>query len=237
MLSEALSYPTEDDDWVRPILIGSGIMFASFLFGFAVIPLYGYFLRVMDAGRTGSRELPQFDDWEELIVDGIKMFAVNFVYVGVPTGVLFFVGFFAVLSASIGLDSGAGGSGGAAIGVLVVVGALLLIGGLLYLVGAVLAPAALAHMRAEGELVAAFRFRTVVSLALDKNYLVAVTLAWFVGGAISLVGALFAIVLIGLPVLVFGGMVSFHLFGQGYQRARARHEGRRPGAQPRVDTA
>lgn len=217
MLSEALSYPTEDDDWLGPFLIGSGLLLASLFVGLTVIPLYGYLLQVLDAGRFGSRELPAFDDWETLIVDGIKMFGVNFVYAGIP-GLLFFgAGFFTLLGLGVGASAE---SGGAALVALVFGGLVTFLAGLLWLAATVLVPAALGHMRAEDDFAAAFRVRTVVDIAIDRDYLVAVTLAWVVGSVISTVGSLLSIVLVGLPVLLFGSIVTFYLFGQGYQRAR-----------------
>jgi len=41
MLSEALSYPTESEEWTRPFLVGSGLLLASFFVGLTAIPLYG----------------------------------------------------------------------------------------------------------------------------------------------------------------------------------------------------
>jgi len=217
MLNEALSYPTEDDDWTRPFLIGSGLILASFFVGLTVIPLYGYYLRVIDAGRTGDRRLPEFDDWDELIVDGVKMFVVNFAYAGIPAFVFFFAGFLLF----VGFGLGAASESGAVIVLALLVGGLVaVLAGVLWLVGTVTAPAALAHMRAEGEFSAAFHLRTIFSLVATKDYLVALLLALFVGGTIAMVGGFLSILLVGIPVVLFGGVVTFHLYGQGYQRAR-----------------
>jgi hypothetical protein len=234
MLSEALSYPTEDDDWTRPFLIGSGLIFASFLVGITIIPIYGYYLRVLDAGRTGDRRLPQFDDWESLIVDGIKVWAVNFVYAGIPGLVFLGAGFFTFLAVFAG---GYNESGGFVLAALVVGGAITLLAGLLWLAGTVIAPAALAHMRAEGEFGAAFDVRTLVGFVTVSEYLIAILLAWVVVGVISVVGSLLVFLLVGIPIVFFAGLVSFHLFGQGYQAAREQKLGPGGGTPAQQPTA
>lgn len=227
MLNEALSFPTDGDDWQEPFLFGSLLLLGSFFVGITVIPLYGYYLRVIDAGRTGSRDLPQFEDWEELMVDGIKMFAVNFIYAGVPGIAAMILGFFTLF----GIGFGVAAESGAVMAVVLVMGGLLtLIAGGLWLVGSLVAPAALAHMRAEGDLGAALDFRTVLGIAKNADYLIAVVLAMAVGGVVSIVGVVLSLFLVGLPILFFGGIVTFHLYGQGYQRARKAKYGRRGGA-------
>lgn len=226
MLSEAISFPTDGDDLGRTYLIACGLILGSFFIGITFIPLYGYYLRVIDAGRTGYGELPPFDDWEELIVDGIKMFAVNFLYAGIP-GLLFFgVGMFVLFGISLSAFSE---SGALVLLVMLFGGLVTFLFGLLWLVGSFAAPAALAHMRAEGEFEAALQVRTVLGLMATGDYVVAVLLAFVVGGTVSMIGSFLAILLVGLPVLFFGGVVTFHLYGQGYQRAREAKLGPRGG--------
>jgi hypothetical protein len=227
MLDEALSFPLEGEELTRRYLIGSGLILASFFVGLTVIPLYGYYLRVIDAGRTGSHGLPPFDDWEELIVDGIKMFVVNFVYAGIPGVVFFGVGVLVLF----GIGLGAVGESGAVVLIVLLLGGLVSVAaGLLWVVGLVAAPAALAHMQTEGEFAAAFQLRTIFTLVTTGEYLVAVLLGLVLGGVISLVGSALSFLLVGLPVLFFGGIVTFHLYGQGYQRAREAKLGPNEGA-------
>jgi|GEM_PF-1727580 len=221
MIEEAISYPRDDDDPVMPFLIGSGILLVSFIVGVTIIPLYGYLLQVFDDGRTGARGLPEFDDWETLIVDGLKFFVLNLLYTGIPgfvLGTVMAATFFAALF------TGAFGASTDSAGAVVLV--VLLIGGLVSLValvlviaGSLLLPAAVGRMRAEDEFSAALDVREVFAVAKDSDYLVAVILAWIVGFVFALVGGLLSIILIGIPILVYGFMVTFHLYGQGYARA------------------
>mgnify|MGYP000492404803 CR=1 FL=1 len=229
MLDEALSYPRDDDDPLMPFLIGSGLLLVSFVIGVTIIPLYGYLLQVLDDGRTGARGLPEFEDWETIIVDGLKMFVVNLLYTGIPGvimgGVVSITVFAALFGGAFGADAGSGA--GAVILVVLLIGGLVsLLALALVIAGSLMMPAALGRMRAEDEFSAALEVREVFAIAKNSDYLVAVVLAWVLGFVFSLVGGLLSIVLIGLPILVYGFMVTFHLYGQGYARAVEAMDGR-----------
>ncbi|PSP48400.1 hypothetical protein BRC60_07415 [Halobacteriales archaeon QH_1_68_42] len=233
MLAEALSYPRDDEDPTRPFLVGSLILFSSFILGLTIIPLYGYLLEVLDRGRTGQRGLPEFGDWETLIMDGLKVFVVNLIYTGIPTIVLSVVGglgFFLFLIGGITLQNGNGGGGGVFLLILLVVGLLSLVAFVLLLVATLMLPAALARMRVEDDLRAALQVREVFEVAKNGEYIVAVLLAFVVGFGFSLVGGLLLIVLIGIPILLYGFMIVFHLYGQGYARAVEEMERNSPGS-------
>ena len=220
MLEEALSYPREDDDPLRPFLIGSGILLVSFLVGVTIIPLYGYLLQVFDDGRTGARGLPEFEDWETLIVDGLKFFVLNLLYTGIPgfvLGTVMALTFFAAAFSGL-LDQGAGA--GAIILIVLLIGGLVsLVALVLVIAGSLMLPAAVGRMRVEGEFSAALDVREVFGVAKSSDYLVPVLLAWVVGFVFSMVGGLLSIVLIGIPILIYGFMVTFHLYGQAYAQA------------------
>jgi len=234
MLEEALSYPRDDEDLTRPFLIGSLILFSSFIVGLTIIPLYGYLLEVLDRGRTGQRGLPEFEDWETLIVDGLKVFVVNLIYTGIPSIVLSVVGgllFFFVALAGFAVGSNGGGGGGAlTLVIFLVFGLVALVALVLLLVATLMLPAALARMRVEDDLRAALEVRKVFAVAKNSDYIVAVVLAWLVGFGFTLVGGLLTIVLIGIPILLYGFMVVFHLYGQGYARAVEQMERDAPGS-------
>ncbi|MFB6160830.1 MAG: DUF4013 domain-containing protein [Haloferacaceae archaeon] len=223
MLGEALSYPRDDEDLVRPYLIGSVLVLCSFIVGVTLIPLYGYLLQVLDDGRTGNRGLPAFEDWETLIIDGLKVFVVNLIYTGIPSIVLSAVGgfiFFVVAIAGFAVGGDGGGGGGALFLVVLLVGGLVtLLAFVFLLVASVMLPAALARMVVEDDFSAALDVRRVFRIAKDGDYLVAVVLAIVVGAGFSMVGGTLSIVLVGIPILLYGFMVVFHLYGQAYARA------------------
>ncbi|MEF8853763.1 MAG: DUF4013 domain-containing protein [Haloarculaceae archaeon] len=231
MLGEALSYPRDDEDLVRPFLIGSVLLLVSFVIGLTIIPLYGYLLRVLDDGRTGERGLPAFDDWEAIIIDGLKVFVVNLIYTGIPSIVLSVVGGFVFFVVAVsgfavaGPGEGGGGAGAFVLLVLLVGGLVALVAFLLVLVATLMLPAALARMYVHDDFTAALDVREVFGVAKNGDYLVAVLLAFVVGFGFSLVGGLLSIVLVGVPILLYGFMVVFHLYGQGYARAVESMEG------------
>lgn len=238
MLEEALSYPLDDEDPTRPFLIGSLVLFSSFIVGLTIIPLYGYLLKVLDRGRTGQDGLPAFEDWETLIVDGLKVFVVNLIYTGIPSIVLSVIGgflFFFLILGGFAVDDGGGGGGSIFLVLLLLGGFVALLAFGLILVASLMLPAALARMRVEDDLRAALEVREVFAVAKHSEYIVAVLLAFVVGFGFSLVGGLLSIVLIGIPILLYGFIVIFHLYGQAYARAVEAMERDSPGSASAAD--
>ena len=82
-LQADLHYPFDEDGWYKTIGIGMVFEYLTFL----VIPglfLAGYYIRVMRETAAGEEEPPEFGDYGELTVDGIKAFLILFVYFLVP---------------------------------------------------------------------------------------------------------------------------------------------------------
>jgi hypothetical protein len=214
-------------------LIGSGILLVSFIIGITIIPLYGYLLQVLDDGRTGARGLPEFEDWETLIVDGLKMFVVNLVYTGIPGVIAGVVVAVTVFAAVLGGVFDPFQNTGLVVLLVIMIGSILsLLSFGLVIVGSLLLPAALARMRVEDDFTAALDIWEVLAVAKNNDYLVAVVLGWLVGIAFGLVGGVLSLLLIGIPVILYGFMVTFHLYGQGYARAveaTEAHTGDTPG--------
>ncbi|MDY7083277.1 MAG: DUF4013 domain-containing protein, partial [Halobacteria archaeon] len=112
MLGEALKYPMNRDDWIKQLLIG-GVML---IFGILLIPAliaYGYFVRVLESSIAGDEAPPVFDDWGDMIVDGLKFFVITLIYQIIPT-IIFFVFVFGSLMALV--SAGSEAAAGAALG-------------------------------------------------------------------------------------------------------------------------
>jgi hypothetical protein len=125
---------------------------------FLIIPgfLYlGYLFRTLKTSVTGLDELPEFGEWGEMVIDGLKVFVVLLVYTIVPF-TLIFIGMWASLlpiiatsnpglaefpSISLGLTS-----------------SLSIIGGILGIIISFIIPVTLANMAYYGELKYAFKF-------------------------------------------------------------------------------
>lgn len=53
------------------------------MFSFLLLPLfllYGYIFRVIKASLAGVEGLPDYEEWGEMLVDGIKLFLVHIIY-------------------------------------------------------------------------------------------------------------------------------------------------------------
>lgn len=211
MLEDGLSYPLRGD-WIGRVAIGGILGFLSIL----VIPAFaisGYTLDVIRRTVAGEDEPPEWDDWGELIVDGIKVAIVGFVYSIVPTVVILGLGF--VL---LGIGGAAGDAGG---GILAGVGILtfLLLIPVMFVVY-YLVPAALANMAIKGNLGAAFDVQVMREVVLTSEYFLAVLMPIVVGILLNVVASILAFTVVGLvlvPFVSFYGQVAvFRMFGTAF---------------------
>ncbi|MFC6724278.1 DUF4013 domain-containing protein, partial [Halobium palmae] len=83
MLTDSLDYLREGDDWVKTLLIG-GVLGLLVVLVVPMFVVYGYLMRVLRIRMRGEETVPEFDDWGEMTVDGLKAFVVAFVYGVVP---------------------------------------------------------------------------------------------------------------------------------------------------------
>lgn len=82
-LREAVTYPTNEDEWLSTMGIGTVLELLTFL----VIPqliLQGYYVRVMRQTLDGNDEPPTFTKWSELLKDGILATIIILLYQLVP---------------------------------------------------------------------------------------------------------------------------------------------------------
>lgn len=234
MLEDALSYPTRGDSGLARILIGGGLLFLSFLIvpAFAVL---GYYVEALAGVSRGEPEPPAFEEWGDLLGDGLKAFVVSLLYS------LAVVPLFVVIFALIGF----GGRSGPEMDVLFT--GLGIVVFFLYMV-AILAinyvlPAALTNLGREGEIGAAFDFGTLRPVLLSGTYVKAVLLIAVVGtviGVLFTVGSLitFGLAFLAAPFLYFylylaGAYMFGAAFGETAGLGRSGTE--RAGAAPTVD--
>lgn len=207
MLVDALKFPSRGESWLKTVLIGGVLS----LLGFLVIPLIlvqGYMLRVLGAATEGAEEPPVFDEWGDMLVDGIKVIAVALVFFLVPLVIAFAamaIGGFAALS-------GSEGSG--------VVGLLLaFVAFIAWILAAYLLPAGLANMAREDAFGAAFDTAALRAAASSTDYLVAVVLAFVVALVLGSVASLLSAILVGVFVLFYLQISVFYLYGRGFSEA------------------
>ncbi len=75
-MKDLILFPLRDERWKNKLLIGTGITFAGMIIPF--IPLLfigGYGARLLRAGAANSdaERLPEWDDWGELLLDGLRL--------------------------------------------------------------------------------------------------------------------------------------------------------------------
>lgn len=215
MLSDALRYPVDSDGWVRTILIGGLLSLLSVL----VLPAFfqqGYYVRVLRGVTNGDPTPPKFDEWLELLIDGLKLFVVNIVVALVVFAVLAVVGIMfgtgSLLLDAATADPGAASPGlfGAlgALGTLVFVGATILIG--------YVAPGMFANFARKDSIGAAFDLSTVISGTMTEEYLVGWVLAVVVGLVLGFVASLLSLLIVGIFGLFYVQVATYYLFGRGF---------------------
>jgi hypothetical protein len=213
MLEEGLSYPAQGDEWIGRFAIGGILTFLTFL----IIPtfiIYGYFVRVLEYTIDGKTEPPEWEDWGDLLIDGLKGIAVTLVYAFIPLTIFGVIGtVFLVGGAS------AGGEGGGLFAGLGLITFLLLIP-VMFLVY-YFVPAALCNMAREDSITAAFDLGMIKQVALTGDYFVAILLPIVVGIVINFITSILAITFVGLilvPFVTFYGQVAiFHMFGIAFR--------------------
>ncbi|WP_254271034.1 DUF4013 domain-containing protein [Haloarcula marina] len=195
MFQEALNYPRNSDSALKNVAIGGLLLFVSFL----VVPTFlvlGYVVRALRGVLDGVEEPPEFDDWGEMLVDGLKVFAIGFVYALIPATIALVAVFATGLTGAIGGDSS---GAGLAIG-LIAFAALALVTVVSLVIGYVIPAAIVSWVRAD-RLGAAFSPSEIRPLAFSRTY----ATGWLVAFGISLLSA---IVIGVLNVVVIGAILA-----------------------------
>jgi hypothetical protein len=243
-LKTLLKFPFQGPDWRNRFLVGSAITLAAFVV--PILPLvfvYGYVLHIMRRAIEGQDlELPAWDDWGKLGVDGLRLMLVGLVYL-LPGILVLFGGWFLYMASSFVfpvLMSGAGhrGSEGlAAFAFLAIFGSLMImvlamiVGLVLMLLGLIPLPAAVAHFAAQDKVAAALHVREWWPL-LRANKL-GYFAAWVVTvGLMTVMNYVLVLVyysiilcclvpLLAAPISFYVLLISSALFGQVYRESKA----------------
>ncbi len=212
-IGSSFTYPMEDQDWLKKILIGAVL---------GLIPIVGGFLQMGYAVEAIKRTidgvptpLPEWDDWGGKLVKGLVYWVISFVYVLplILIAACVSVGG-AALSSAVNGDSDTAGLIFAL--VQACFGCLALIYGLA--VGLVL-PAAIGRYAATGEFGAAFQFGEVFSMVRHNigTYVIVLVMT-FVAGLVASLG----IIACFIGVLVTGfyaQLIIAYLYGSAYNVA------------------
>jgi hypothetical protein len=225
-IAKSFTYMFEDPEWVRKLVIGTivtliGLIFSVILIGLVpLIMVVGYGLLVTRNVMDGQvHPLPEWQEWVDLFVRGLKLAIVLFVW-SLPLMI-------AIVVATIpGALAGAAqnGSGGDALGAIgglfaACCGCLALIWGL---VVALFTPAIYVHMARTNNFGAGFAFAELWAFTRNNltNVIVALLLTWVASLIASVVIPLgFFALIIGILVTwplatLWVILVESHLFGQ-----------------------
>jgi len=224
MFEDALRYPTSGDDALETIAIG-GILG---LLGFLILPVflvYGYLVRVIRAVSRGDDETPPtFDDWGELLVDGVEGFVIVLVYTVVPALVLAIAVAPLVLISSVTVSSVGAGDGSGAGGVLTavillvvfVVTALALVA---LLAAIYLVPAAVTAFATTDRLGAAFSVTELRRIGASGQFLTGWLIAIAISVLVGFVAGLAAATVLGILLVpfvnFFGNVAAAYALGAG----------------------
>jgi hypothetical protein len=173
--------------------------------------LSGYGVEITRRTIRGQLDgLPEWDNWGELIVDGLKVIVIGIVY-ALPA---------ILVSLCLSVPAGIMAEDAEALSTM-----LSLLASCLSLFWAIVIsivlPAAIAFFAAEDDLSAAFRFSEIFTLVRENlsTYLITFIMSWVA----QLIGGLGSLVC-GIGWLVtapYGTMVTGHLYGQAYVEAKA----------------
>jgi Protein of unknown function (DUF4013) len=224
VISDSLRYPSSD--WIKVLILG-----VLFIISFLIIPLFlaiGYMFRVIKASLAGVEELPSFDEWGEMFVDGIRMFLVYLIYSlpAIIIGVLSIISLLSSIRSLTYITQISGNTitpemvvslfGGTALAGLVVAGIYALI---IYPIIAV----AIGNMAYyNGEFRAAFRFGELFSTISSIGWVDLII--WYIvmiiiGIAIGFIASILGIIpILGWIILIFIVYPYYYLF---YARAIA----------------
>ena len=225
MLEDAIRYPWNGEQKVETILVG-GVLSLLGVFLIPVLFVYGYLVRVIRAVSDGDDEVPPvFDEWGDLLVEGLVAFLISLVYSLVPLVVVglmiaSFVLPFSVVTTASG-EPMAGLAVGGVILALVVVAVTLVVS----LGAAYLLPAAVAAYAVTGRVGAAFSPGTLRPIVGSQIYAVAWLVAVGVTIGAQLIGGVASVTVIG-AVLVpfvsfFGNVAAAYAIGTAMQEVSA----------------
>ncbi|WP_435359950.1 DUF4013 domain-containing protein [Haloarchaeobius sp. DFWS5] len=202
MLVDSLKFALRGRESTKTLAIGGGLSLLSFFI--PIVPLLfvqGFSVEAMRKGLTGDQSPSNFDDWEELLKEGLYAFGISLVFVGVPMLVFIPSLFVGIFFLSIG--DAVAGSAGLGVGAILFLG-LMLVGVALTILGYYLVPAALLQYAAHGEFGAAFDVSALTRVAFTGPYFVGM----LVGG---LTVAILSILILPLYLILVGFALQFAL--------------------------
>lgn len=210
IVSDAIKYPSSD--WKKVIILGVmflitilGSVLAYYTMGIslilllAIIPFSGYLFRILKSTYAGFDELPEFDEFGNMFMDGLKVVVVGIVYSIIPM-IIIILG--AIVSlAALGVTMGNTGTITDPTALFGFLGDTVIIGLIVWIIFYIFLLIAIANMALyDGEIMAAFRFGEIldrISMIGWVDYIVWLVVMFI----LSLVGGFVIGLIIIIPFL------------------------------------
>jgi len=168
-LKKIFNYQFEDENWKKKLAIAGGLTLASFIIPIVpILALSGYMMKIIKqiVEGDGQPSLPEWEDWGNLILNGLKLTAQAFVFT-LPLILAFIIGygsmFLPLILTEIAAESGDAGAEG--LGVIITMlgmGGGYFMFGLVTLLSVVMwffQTVIIGHVAVTEQFSAAFRFR------------------------------------------------------------------------------
>ncbi len=205
---DSLTAPLKDKNWPVKVLIGGVMSFLTILFGLGSILTGGYALRTIRDAAEGVDKLPEWDNWGDLLWQGLMLFVVALVAFIIPGGMIAF-GFGSLL---VGLISA--GNNEAFSHLLAGAGVGMAVGGagvlLMFVIGFFF-PMMMLRVAIHRGLGAAFDIGAVLRdiMKIGTEYVLMYIILWVVSGAAGSALAFLSFI----PILpqILGAAIGFYL--------------------------
>lgn len=197
IISDSIKYPSQD--WKKIIILGILIILSIYLI-IPIVLVMGYFFRILKSSIAGFDELPDFDEWGEMFIDGLKMFVVQFVYLLIPL-IVIFVGAWASIASMSVTASGNVANPNLFLGLM---GGTAIIGFILAIIFQLIGSIAVANMALnDSEFGAAFRFSEILELISMIGW--GKYIIWYI--VMIIIGIVFMVIASVLQIIPFIGMI------------------------------
>ena len=203
--SNALKYPLTD--FKKVLILGILTILSSLIIpGFLVL---GYIFKIIKSTMKDSSELPNFNQWTSMFIDGLKVFVLFFIYSIIPC-ILILIGIWGAILPMLTVP-GAGSLLNSPLS-LNMLGSITSIGLILLVVSSFIIPVALANMVYQGKLAAAFRLKEIIGKIKEigvVDYLIWYVIMFIVIGVVSYISSflvfpfIIGIVIISLIILPY----------------------------------
>jgi hypothetical protein len=211
---EAFSFPFQDQDWPKKLIIAAVLMLIPVI-GWFIVAGWGLEVIRRVIRREAPLLLPEWTDFGKLIVDGLLIMVIMFIY-SLPSTILNGV----VQGISVMMQNNSD-SEGAMVAVFTV--AMVCLGCIVFIYSMALLfiyPAIFGIFAVEGKFASAFQFGKIFAMAkaAPGAFLIAL-LGSIVASIVGMLGIIACIIGVFFT-LAYASLVTYHLYGQAYNEAQ-----------------